>query len=85
MIVQHSQRSLALVAFALASAVGSAARADTGVQLGARTGVQLLDDGRKRLRTQRSSRTAMRCDAMRLLGERADPRGQRRPVSQAAG
>jgi hypothetical protein len=44
MIVQHFQRSLALVMFVLASAVGSAARADTGLQLGARTGIQLLDD-----------------------------------------
>lgn len=30
--------------FALASAAGSAAHADTGVQVGARTGIQLLDD-----------------------------------------
>jgi len=30
--------------FALASAGGSAARADTGVQVGARSGIQLLDD-----------------------------------------
>jgi hypothetical protein len=44
MIVQHFQRPLALVSFALASAVGSAARADTGLQIGARTGIQLLED-----------------------------------------
>jgi opacity protein-like surface antigen len=38
------RRSLALAVFALASAVAPPARADTGVQVGARTGIQLLDD-----------------------------------------
>jgi hypothetical protein len=36
--------TLAFATFAGASAVGSAARADTGIQVGARAGVQLLDD-----------------------------------------
>jgi hypothetical protein len=48
--VPHLQRSIALMMFALASAVGSAARADTGVQLGARGGIQLLDDDELRSR-----------------------------------
>jgi opacity protein-like surface antigen len=43
-IVPPFQRSLALVTFTLASAVGSAAGADTGLQIGARSGIQLLDD-----------------------------------------
>jgi hypothetical protein len=38
------QPSLALVAFVCAAAVPHLARADTGVQVGARTGVELLDD-----------------------------------------
>ena len=42
--MQHLPRSIALVTFALASAVGSVARADTGIQIGARSGIQLLDD-----------------------------------------
>jgi hypothetical protein len=38
------KQSIALAMFALANAAAPAARADTGVQVGARTGVQLLDD-----------------------------------------
>jgi hypothetical protein len=43
-IVPPLRRSIALATFTLASAVGSAAHADTGIQVGARAGVQLLDD-----------------------------------------
>jgi hypothetical protein len=43
-IVPPLRRSIALFLFTLASAVGSAARADTGIQVGARAGIQLLDD-----------------------------------------
>jgi len=42
--VPHFRRSIALALFALANAAAPAARADAGVQVGARTGVQLLDD-----------------------------------------
>lgn len=41
-------RSIALATFALASVVASAAHADTGVQVGARSGIQLLDDAELR-------------------------------------
>lgn len=44
MLVLRLRRPVAVVLFAMASAVGSAARADTGVQIGARSGIQLLDD-----------------------------------------
>ena len=43
-IVVQFRRSIALALFASASAVAPATRADTGVQVGARTGIQLLDD-----------------------------------------
>jgi hypothetical protein len=42
--VPHFRRSIALALFALANAAAPAARADAGVQVGARTGIQLLDD-----------------------------------------
>lgn len=38
------RRSIVFVIFVLASAAAPAARADTGIQVGARAGVQLLDD-----------------------------------------
>jgi opacity protein-like surface antigen len=38
------KQSIALAMFAFANAAAPAARADTGVQVGARTGIQLLDD-----------------------------------------
>ena len=47
-IVPPVRRSLAFALFALASAVAPAAGADTGVQVGARAGIQLLDDAKLR-------------------------------------
>jgi hypothetical protein len=41
---REERRAIALALFALASAVAPAAGADAGVQVGARTGIQLLDD-----------------------------------------